>query len=203
MTEIEAEDFYRENHDNTGGLALGEEPPALERTLAAGRTLAQHLIEQLGPSIETELERTIGLQIIGNLDDRGYLDGSVEEIAGRVGGDGRGKSSRCASESFVSTRRASAAWISPSACWFNSRVPGRAEGPLGTIVREHLDLVIGERFRDLARAMGAEIGLVMRWLRRIGELDFRPGRQFSPGPEQVGGCRTPGPMCSTESGESR
>ena len=86
MAEIEAEDFFQENQENTGGLALGEEPPALERTLAAGRTLAQHLIEQLGPSVETELERTIGLEIIGNLDERGYLDASVAEIAARVGG---------------------------------------------------------------------------------------------------------------------
>ncbi len=184
MTEIEAEDFYRENHDNTGGLALGEEPPALERTLAAGRTLAQHLIEQLGPSVETELERTIGLQIIGNLDDRGYLDGSVEEIAGTVG---------VTAEEVESVRKrilrfdpTGVGCLNLAECLLvQLESAGKAEGPLGTIVREHLDLVIGERFRDLARAMGAEIGLVMRWLRRIGELDFRPGRQFSRGPEQV------------------
>ena len=184
MAEIEAEDFFQENQDNTGGLALGEEPPALERTLAAGRTLAQHLIEQLGPSVETELERTIGLEIIGNLDERGYLDGSVSEIAAALG---------VAEDQVESVRRrilrfdpTGAAALDLAECLLAQlEAAGQSGGPLGRIVREHLDLVIRERFRELARIMGSDISVVMRWVRRIGELDFRPGTQFSPGPEQV------------------
>ena len=184
MAEIEAEDFFQENQDNTGGLALGEEPPALERTLAAGRTLAQHLIEQLGPSVETELERTIGLEIIGNLDERGYLDGSVSEIAAALG---------VAEDQVESVRRrilrfdpTGAAALDLAECLLAQlEAVGQSGGPLGRIVREHLDLVIRERFRELARIMGSDISVVMRWVRRIGELDFRPGTQFSPGPEQV------------------
>ncbi len=184
MAEIEAEDFFLENQENTGGLALGEEPPALERTLAAGRTLAQHLIEQLGPSVDTERERTIGLQIIGNLDERGYLDASVAEIAISIG----------VTENEVESVRRRILRFDPTGvaaldlveCLLvQLEAAGQASGPLGKIVREHLDLVIRERFRELARAMAAEVGVVMRWVRRIGELDFRPGSQFSPGPEQV------------------
>ncbi|MCY3744612.1 MAG: RNA polymerase factor sigma-54 [Acidobacteria bacterium] len=184
MAEIEAEDFFQENQDNTGGLALGEEPPALERTLAAGRTLAQHLIEQLGPSVATELERTIGLAIIGNLDERGYLDASVAEIAAAVG----------VPEDQVEAMRRRILRFDPTGvaaldlaeCLLAQlEAAGQSGGPLGRIVREHLDLVIRERFRELARAMGAEVTVVMRWVRRIGELDFRPGSQFAPGPEQI------------------
>lgn len=184
MAEIVAEDFFQENQDNTGGLALGEEPPALERTLAAGRTLAQHLTEQLGPSIETELERTIGLEIIGNLDERGYLDGSVAEIAAALG---------VAEDQVESVRRrilrfdpTGAGALDLAECLLAQlEAAGQSDGPLGTIVREHLDLVIRERFRELARVMSTDISVVMRWVRRIGELEFRPGSQFSPGPEQV------------------
>ena len=184
MTEIEAEDFFLENQENTGGLALGEEPPALERTLAAGRTLAEHLLEQLGPSVDTELERTIGQQIIGNLDERGYLDASVAEIAETVG----------VSEAEVESVRKRILRFDPTGvaaldlaeCLLAQlEAAGEAGGPLGAIVAEHLELVIGERFRELARAMAVEVAVVMRWVRRIGELDFRPGSQFSPGPEQV------------------
>ena len=184
MTEIEPEDFFFENQENTGGLALGEEPPALERTLAAGRTLAEHLIEQLGPSIDTELERTIGLQIIGNLDERGYLDGSVAEIAASVG---------VTEEDVESVRRrilrfdpTGVACLDVAECLLvQLEAANQAAGPLATIVREHLDLVIRERFRELARAMSTEVTLVMRWVRRIGELDFRPGSRFSPGLDQI------------------
>lgn len=184
MTEIEAEDFYVENQENTGGLALGEEPPALERTLAAGRTLAQHLIEQLGPSVETERERTIGLQIIGNLDDRGYLDATVAEIAASLD----------VPEEEIESVRIRILRFDPTGCacldlgeclLVQLEAANQEAGPLATIVREHLDLVIRERFRELARAMGSDVGVVMRWVRRIGELDFRPGSRFSVGREQI------------------
>lgn len=184
MTEIEAEDFFFENHENSGGLALGEEPPALERTLAAGRTLAQHLAEQLGPSVATERERAIGLEIIGDLDERGYLDATVAEIAASLG----------VTEAEVESVRRRILRFDPTgvACLdlaecllVQLEAAGQAGGPLGTIVRDHLDLVIRERFRELARAMGTEVGVVMRWVRRIGELEFRPGSRFAPGPEQV------------------
>ena len=184
MTEIEPEDFYIENQENTGGLALGEEPPALERTLAAGRTLAQHLIEQLGPSVETERERAIGLQIIGNLDDRGYLDAAVAEIAASLG----------VAEEEVESVRGKILRFDPTgvACLdlvecllVQLEAAKQDASPLATIVREHLDLVIRERFRELAKAMGTEPGVVMRWVRRIGELEFRPGSRFSQGREQV------------------
>ena len=184
MTEIEPEDFFFENQENTGGLALGEEPPALERTLAAGRTLAQHLIEQLGLSVDTELERTIGLQIIGNLDERGYLDGSVAEIAASVG---------VTEEEVESVRRrilrfdpTGVACLDLAECLLvQLEAANQAAGPLGKIVREHLDLIIRERFRELARAMSTEVTVVMRWVRRIGELDFRPGSRFSLAPDQI------------------
>lgn len=184
MTEIEAEDFYIENHENTGGLALNEEPPSLERTLAAGRTLAQHLTEQLGPSVRSERERAIGLEIIGNLDERGYLDEPPGEIAARLR----------ATEAEVETVRGrilrfdptGAACLDLTECLLvQLEALDEDTGPLERIVRRHLDLVIGERFRELARILEADIALVMRWIRRIGALDFRPGDQFRTGGDQV------------------
>ena len=184
MAEIEAEDFFAENHENTGGLALGEEPPTLERTLAACRTLAQHLIEQLGPSVQDERERAIGLQIIGNLDERGYLDATVVEIAASLG----------VSAEEVESVRARILRFDPTGCaslrlaeclLVQLEALDRDKGPLAAIVRDHLDLVIRERFRELARELGADLALVMRWVRRIGELDFRPGSRFATGREQV------------------
>ncbi len=184
MAEIEAEDFFAENQDNAGGLALREEPPMLERTLAAGRTLSQHLTEQLGLSVESERERAIGLHIIGNLDERGYLDATVEELAARLGFP----------EDEVEATRARILRFDPtgSACLdlaecllVQLEALGEDRGPLGEIVRDHLDLVVGERFRELARTMELDISRVMQLVRRIGELDFQPGGRFAPSREQV------------------
>ena len=184
MTEIEVEDFYAEHRDNTGGLALREDPPTLERTLAAGKTLSQHLIEQLGPSVRNERERAIGLRIIGNLDERGYLDATVAEIAADLE----------VPEVEVEAMRARILRFDPtgSACLdlaecLLAQLESLDEdtGPLETIVREHLDLVLGERFRELARAMELEVSSLMRLVRRLGELEMRPGSRFVAAREQV------------------
>lgn len=184
MTEIEVEDFFRHNQENTGGLALGEEPPGLDRTLAAGRTLAEHLAEQLGASVETERERAIGLQIIGNLDERGYLDATIAEIAAAVK----------VSEAEVEAIRQLILQFDPTGvaaldlreCLLAQlEGSGQEDSPPATIVREHLDLLTGERFRDLARALSAPLLRVMQWVRAIGELEVRPGLRFASRPEPV------------------
>ncbi len=184
MEEIEPEDFFTHNQENTGGLAHGEEPPSLERTLAAGRTLAQHLTEQLGVSVRSERERDIGAAIIGNLDERGYLDATVAEIAASLG----------ASEAEVEEMRARILRFDPpgvaaldleECLLVQLEARGEESGPLATIVREHLDLVNRERFRELARAMKVDHRCVMRWIRQLGELDVRPGSQYASGTEQV------------------
>ena len=184
MTEIEVEDFYAEHRDNTGGLALREDPPTLERTLAAGKTLSQHLIEQLGPSVRNERERAIGLRIIGNLDERGYLDATVAEIAADLE----------VPEVEVEAMRVRILRFDPtgSACLdlaecLLAQLESLDEdtGLLETIVREHLDLVLGERFRELARAMELEVSSLMRLVRRLGELEMRPGSRFVAAREQV------------------
>lgn len=182
MAEIEAADFYSHNHENSGGLALGEEPPTLERTLAAGRTLAEHLAEQLGASVGSERERRIGLTIIGNLDRRGYLDATLAEIAAGLG----------VTEAEIEAIRqrilrfdpAGAAALDLRECLLAQlEAMGASESPPARIVRDHLDLLMGERFRDLARALRAPLPEVMRWVRQIGELEFRPGSRFADEPD--------------------
>lgn len=185
MSEIEVEDFFRHNQENTGGLALGEEPPSLDRTLAAGRSLAEHLAEQLGASVRTEQERAIGLQIIGNLDERGYLDATVAEIAAAT--DAR--------EAEVESVRqlilhefdpTGVAALDLRECLLAQlEAAGQGDSPPATIVREHLDLLTGERFRDLGRALRAPLPRVMQWVRQIGELEVRPGSAFASRPEPM------------------
>ncbi len=184
MSEIEVEDFFRHNQENSGGLALGEEPPSLDRTLAAGRSLAEHLAEQLGAAVRNERERTIGLQIIGNLNRRGYLDATVAEIAVALE----------ASEAEIEAVRQLILQFDPTGvaaldlreCLLAQlEAAGQGDSPPAMIVRDHLDLVSRERFRDLGKALRSPLPQVMRWVRQIGELDFRPGSQFASRPEPM------------------
>ncbi len=79
-----------ENFSNEWGLAAGEkeqgDQEAWESNATKGITLTVHLLGQLSISDFTEKEKELSALIIGNLDENGYLQTAVEEIA-RVAGE--------------------------------------------------------------------------------------------------------------------
>ncbi len=178
VTDLDAESWFEEYRDRSGNSASGDEPPSFERTLPAVRTLADQLGEQLGPEVTDERDRNIGIEIIGNLDERGYLDATVEEIARVLEVE----------PSEVEAIRTRILRFDPPGCacfdieeclMVQLELRGESEGALARIVRDHLDLLMGAQFRDLARALGEDIDAVMQWVRQIGELDFRPGSRYA------------------------
>jgi len=79
---------YLDTHSNSihGSLTAeataedGDSPPSWENSLTKKTTLEDHLIWQLRLSKITERESAIGLHIIQNLDENGYLALSRDEI---------------------------------------------------------------------------------------------------------------------------
>ena len=63
----------------------GSEAPNLEEFVAATRSLADHLTEQLHLAINDPAERLIGAHLIHMVDESGYLLGSLEDVAIRLG----------------------------------------------------------------------------------------------------------------------
>ncbi len=185
VTELDSESWFEEYRDKSGASNPEDEPPWFERALPAARTLAEQLEEQLGPTVADERERRIGREIIGNLDERGYLDSSVGEIAEALPAD----------PAEVERLRQRILRFDPPGCacldieeclLVQLELRDEQEGPLARIVREHLELLMGARFQDLARALDADIEAVMRWTRQIGELEFRPGSRYAQSaPESV------------------
>ncbi|HLA28852.1 MAG TPA: RNA polymerase factor sigma-54 [Syntrophales bacterium] len=57
------------------------EQPSWDNVIAAKPSLMDHLLWQLGLSRFTELERRVGEQIIGNIDQDGYLRVDLQELA--------------------------------------------------------------------------------------------------------------------------
>ena len=66
-----------------GGASRDYDPdlPSFESTMTRAATLTDHLTSQLQLSRIEEREAEIGQMIVGNLDDNGYLNASLEEIA--------------------------------------------------------------------------------------------------------------------------
>ncbi|MBF0425804.1 MAG: RNA polymerase factor sigma-54, partial [Magnetococcales bacterium] len=61
------------------------EAPPLENTLVRSKTLADHLMWQLGLSAVSEKERVIGTALVDAIDDNGYLVGDLQGIAEMTG----------------------------------------------------------------------------------------------------------------------
>ena len=57
----------------------------LEEFVPAGRSLADHLTEQLHMAVPGQVERLIGVHLIHMLDEAGYLQGSLEDLAAKLG----------------------------------------------------------------------------------------------------------------------
>jgi len=63
----------------------GTEDTNLEEFVAATRSLADHLTEQLHLMVTDAAERLIGVHLIHMVDEAGYLPASLEEVAQRLG----------------------------------------------------------------------------------------------------------------------
>jgi len=63
----------------------GSDGPNLEEFVAATRSLADHLTEQLHLMVTDPAERLIGAHLIHMVDEAGYLLGSLDDVAARLG----------------------------------------------------------------------------------------------------------------------
>lgn len=70
-----------------GGFDDSEEGNRLEATLSEEPSLQDHLFEQLTLSCAEPAQRVIGLRLIEQLDEAGYLTGSLEDLAVELGCD--------------------------------------------------------------------------------------------------------------------
>lgn len=63
------------------GTDSGRDTPSLEATLKSETSLAEYLLWQLSLTVDADLDRQIGAYLIGNVDDDGYLQCQIEEVA--------------------------------------------------------------------------------------------------------------------------
>ncbi|HCX13699.1 MAG TPA: RNA polymerase sigma-54 factor [Rhodospirillaceae bacterium] len=67
--------------------AVEDSLPTLEQTLADTPDLRSHLIQQLNLAVNAPVDRFIGMYLIDQLDESGYLQIGVEEAASQLGAD--------------------------------------------------------------------------------------------------------------------
>jgi len=70
-----------------GGSFNGDDLPGIDQTLAGEKSMRDYLLGELGMLVSTPSDRLIGAHLIDMLDDVGYLQGSLEKLAERLGCD--------------------------------------------------------------------------------------------------------------------
>jgi RNA polymerase sigma-54 factor len=172
---------YMEGHGMstyTPPRAAGDETP-WENFVTRQATLSDYLLWQLRMSPATPQEQEIGVFIVGNIDENGYLQVSLEEVCQALGcpaqqaeevlkfiqsGDPAGIGARSLQECLLIQ------------LWRLSERSPLAE----EIVENCLAYCKNRDYRGLAKKLKVPLSEVLAAVRIISHLDPKPGRPFSP-----------------------
>jgi RNA polymerase sigma-54 factor len=148
-----------------------------ENMVRSVSSLADYLDEQLRLSTEDPVVRRIGDEIIGNLDEDGYLRAELPEIAQRCGVD------VAEVEKVLTLVQAfdppGVAARSIQECLLIQLKTDPNPDPVSVeIVEEHFDDLCRRRYPDIARALKLPLDRVMESVEEIMSLEPKPGRRF-------------------------
>ncbi|HEY6007733.1 MAG TPA: RNA polymerase factor sigma-54 [Geobacteraceae bacterium] len=154
-----------------------EERPSYENILTKSSTLFDHLLWQMNLTRFTDLERRVGSELIGNIDESGYLRIALDEVAATcqveealVEGvlhriqdfDPPGVGARDLQECLLA----------------QARYLEGGGGLVAAILSDHMKDLEARRYKQIARALGVGLDDVILAARIIAGFDPKPGRAF-------------------------
>jgi RNA polymerase sigma-54 factor len=154
-----------------------EDRPSYENLLTKKPSLTDHLMWQLGLSRLENREREVAAEIIGNVDDDGYLQVSIEELSTQTG---------CDPEQAEKVLSAVQDFDPPGVASRNLQECllkqveqlGMTEDAVGIILRDHINDLENRRYQVIARGLQIPLDDVFSAAKFISSLDPRPGSQF-------------------------
>ena len=173
---------YLESYSLGGSTAdnyeADDEKPSFENLLTRTPSLQDHLMWQLTLSRLEELDRHIAGELIGNIDEDGYLKESLDELGGQLGVetervervlsvvqdfDPVGVASRTLQECLLK----------------QVDQLGMADSLVAMVLRDHLTDLENKRYPVIARALRVPVEEIYEAAKLISHLDPRPGSQYS------------------------
>jgi RNA polymerase sigma-54 factor len=140
-------------------------------------SLADHLEEQLRWASEDGIVRRIGAEIIGNLDEDGYLRAELEEIAQRCGVSAEDVAKVVELVQGFDPPGVAARSIQECLLLQLRRDP--LPDPVSVeIIEVYFDDLSRRRYQDIARAMKLPVDRIMESVEEIMGLEPKPGRRF-------------------------
>jgi RNA polymerase sigma-54 factor len=177
IADLEWQDYLNSNPQTSPVFSGDEDRPSIDATLTRRDTLTEHLEWQLHLTELPAEEEVAARFIVGNLDERGYLQATIGEITRQSG----------MSEAIVEAALARVQELDPvgvgardlKECLLLQVRILKIDDPLVLrILEECLDTLIKRDFRGVARALDVSVTEVVAAADIIGHLEPRPGRAF-------------------------
>ncbi len=163
---------------NAAGPSRFDDLPPIEANLTAAPSLTEHLSWQLAMQSCSEAERAAALAIIHNLDSRGYLDATLEQVAEEAEVD-----AETAERALAIVQS-----LDPLGCGGRDLVEvllvqarhAWPEDPvIGRIIRDHLGDLETRNYAAIARALDIEVEDAIEYHKMLQTLEPWPGRPYA------------------------
>ena len=161
----------------SGSNAYGDDLPGIEQTLADEESMREHLLGELGMLVETPMERLIGVHLIDMLDEAGYIQGGLPELAERLG---------CGVQD-VEAVLIRLQGVEPPGMFARDlaeclglqlKEQGRLDPAMQAFLA-NLDLLAKRDLKGLMKACGVDEEDIQDMAQEVRSLDPRPGRAFN------------------------
>ena len=155
----------------------GEELPGIEQTLAGETSMREHLLGELGMLVSTPADRMIGQHLIDMLDEAGYVQGDLNELAERLG---------CEIEDIVPVLERLQT-VDPPGMFARDlkeclalqlKEKGRLDSIMQTFL-DNLELLAKRDLKGLMKVCGTDEEDIQDMVMEIRALDPKPGRIFN------------------------
>jgi RNA polymerase sigma-54 factor len=152
-------------------------------SLVAETSLQEHLIEQVRLSDMTSEQRSVAEMIIGNIDDYGYLQSGIDELA---------FSTNIPAENVLEVVKIVQMFHPPGVGARNLQEclllqlerADKKDSLEYRIVSQCMEALGKRRLPEIARSLGLSVDQVQEGVERIAHLEPRPGRDFLPDNQQ-------------------
>ena len=175
--------FAQTNLPSRQGQEAEERRQFMFDSLVAGTSLQENLLEQMRFSDMTDEQRPIAEMIIGNIDDKGYLKGSIDELS---------FSTSIPAEEIIEILRVIQGFHPAGVGARDVREClmlqlerlGREKTLEYKIIRDYMEALSKRKMPEIARGLGLSVDQVQDAIERIGHLEPHPGRDFLPDDER-------------------
>jgi RNA polymerase sigma-54 factor len=184
VEETAREDVDWENYLNEYNTGWADTPyeardtPPFENLISTKTNLYSHLTWQLNMSNLDEVQREIGVHIIGNLNEDGYLDISLEELCADIGCD-MDKAAGALAQIQHFDPVGVAARDARESLLIQARFQDLGGTLVETIIEHHLGELELKKYDQIAKGLSVTVQDILAAVSVIQALEPKPGRLYT------------------------